>query len=241
MPGLLDYLPNADALTSLGPEDLGMILLELMQKVRGPNFGRSDLEMALWNTNSPGYPISKKRAVLTAVAEAWQWLESEGFVMADPDQPNGFFCLTRKGAALKSTSDVEAYRHGNLLPESLVHPKIAAKVRPMFLRGDYDVAVVQAFKHVEVTVRQAAGLSDDMTGQRLMRTAFHPETGSLTDTETPQAERQALMELFSGAFGHARNPPSHRDIVIARADAARLIGLASYLLELVEDRLLLRR
>jgi hypothetical protein len=40
MPGLQDYLPIADALTSLSPEDLGMIILELVQKARGPNFGR---------------------------------------------------------------------------------------------------------------------------------------------------------------------------------------------------------
>ena len=232
---LLDYLPNADALTSLGPEDLGMILLELMQKVRGPNFGRSDLEMALWNANSLGYPISKKRDVIRAVAEAWQWLESEGLVMADPDQPNGFFCLTRKGAALKSTSDVETYRHGNILPEGLLHPKLVSKVRPMFLRGDYDVAVVQAFRQVEIAVRDAAQLSDDLVGQKLMRAAYNPESGPLTDMNTPAGERQAVMELFSGAIGHGRNPPSHRDVVIARADAARLIGLASYLLQLVDD------
>jgi uncharacterized protein (TIGR02391 family) len=176
-----------------------------------------------------------------AIAEAWQWLESEGLVMADPDQPNGFFCLTRKGAALKSTSDIEAYRHGNILPEGLLHPKLVAKVRPMFLRGDYDVAVIQAFKLVEISVREAAQLPDDWVGQKLMREAYKPDSGALTDMNTPAGERQAVMELFSGAIGHGRNPPSHRDVVIARVDAARLIGLASYLLELVDGWHLLRR
>ena len=38
---------------------------------------------------------------------------------------------------------------------------------------------------------------NDLTGQKLMRSAFHPETGPLTDAK-------ALMELFSGAFGHAQ-------------------------------------
>jgi Protein of unknown function (Hypoth_ymh) len=41
------------------------------------------------------------------------------------------------------------------------------------------------------------------------------------------------MELFSGAFGHARNPLSHRDVAIERVNAAQLIGLASYLLSLL--------
>ncbi len=233
MAGLIDYLPDADALIALGPEDLGIMLLELMQQLRGRNFGRSDFEMPLWNANSPGYPISKKRAVLNAVAEAWQWLEHVGLVIADPDQPNGFFCLTRKGQGLKSISDIEAYRYGNLLPEGVLHPTLIGKVRPMFVSGDYDVAVVQAFKQVEVAVRNAASLPNDLTGQKLMRSAFHPETGPLTDAKAPSGERQALMELFSGAFGHARNPLSHREIAIERATAARLIALASYLLSLL--------
>ena len=113
-----------------------MMLLGLMQQRRGQNFGRSDFEMPLWNANSPGYPISKKRAVRSSIAEAWQWLENEGLVIADPEQPNGFFCLTRKGATLKSDSDVEAYRYGNLLPEAVLHPnwKGAAHVSPRRLR-----------------------------------------------------------------------------------------------------------
>ena len=41
MPGLLDYLPDADALLALSPEDLGMMLRELMQQQRG---SRSDFE-----------------------------------------------------------------------------------------------------------------------------------------------------------------------------------------------------
>jgi uncharacterized protein (TIGR02391 family) len=157
------------------------------------------------------------------------------------DQPNGWFCLTPKGASITSQADVDAYQHGNLLPEGVMHPKTVAKVRPMFLRGDYDVAVVQAFKQVEVEVRDATGLPNELVGLKLMRTAYNPESGPLTDMNTPAGERQAVMELFSGAIGHGRNPPSHRDVVIARADAARLIGLASYLLELVDDWRLLKR
>jgi hypothetical protein len=56
----------------------------------------------------------------------------------------------------------------------------------------------------------------------------------MTDKHAPAGERQALSDLFAGAFGHARNPLSHRDVAISRVDAARLIGLASYLLSLVD-------
>ena len=241
MPGLLEYLPDADSLMSLSAEDLGMILLTLIQKQRALRFTPTDFEQPIWNAHTPGYPHAKRIGVNRTFAEAWQWLQNDGLIMIDLDQPNGWFCLTRKGASLTSEADVDAYRHGNLLPEGLVHPKIVAKVRPMLLRGDYDVAVVQAFRQVEIAVRAAAGLSDELVGQKLMRTAYNPESGPLTDMNTPAGERQAVMELFSGAIGHGRNPPSHRDVVIARVDAARLIGLASYLLELVDDWHLLRR
>jgi hypothetical protein len=198
-----------------------MILLDLAQGHQGERFTISDFEMPLWNANVPTYPYHKKVAVNRAIAEAWQWLQNEGLIMIDLDQPNGWFCLTRKGASLKTQADIEAYRHGNVLPEGLMYPKLVGKVRPMFLRGDYDVAVIQAFKYVEVAVRTATKLPEDMVGQKLMRAAF-------------QAERQAVMELFSGAMGHGRNPPSHRDVVIKRETAAQLIGLASYLLFLVD-------
>src|SRR5208282_3359861 len=122
MPGLIEYLPNADSLLALGAEDLGMILLQLLQTERG-NFTRSNLEVPLWNANSPGYTQQKRIQVARALAEAWQWLQNEGLMMTAPDQSNDWFCLTRKGMRLRSTVDIEAYRQGNILPVGLLHPR----------------------------------------------------------------------------------------------------------------------
>ncbi|MGY4294614.1 hypothetical protein ACVWXN_002709 [Bradyrhizobium sp. i1.4.4] len=66
-----------------------------------------------------------------------------------------------------------------------------------------------------------------------MREAFNPDKGLLRDKVAPASERHALMELFTGAFGLARNPLSHRDVAISRVEAAQLIALASYLLTVV--------
>jgi len=236
MPGLMGYLPDADSLLALGPEDLGLILLDLAQKERGPRVTLSNLEMPLWNANSPAYPQHQRMPVGRCIAEAWQWLQNEGLLMPDLDQPNGWFCLTRKGAALKNTVDIDAYRHGNILPVGLLHPKIAEKVRPMFMRGDYDVAVFQAFKEVEVAVRAEAGFSNSEIGRKLMQAAFNPDNGPLTDKKADRGECVGIMELFSGAIGHCKNPPSHREVGIERQSAAQLIGFASHLLTQV-DRL----
>ena len=176
MPSLIDFVRDADSLAALAPEDLGMIVLQLVQNERG-NFTLSNIEMPVWNANSPGYPQHKRMQVILALGEAWQWLENEGLLMAAPDQPNGWYRLTRKGMRLKNPADRDVYKQGNVLPLGLLHPKLGEKVRPMFLRGDYDVAVFQAFKEVEVAVRGAAKLSNSDIGRKLMQTAFNPDNG----------------------------------------------------------------
>lgn len=234
MPTLIDYVPDADSFVALQPEDLGMILLQMIQRERGPRVTPSNFEMPVWNANSPSYPHHKREAVGRAFAEAWQWLQNEGLLMIDMDQPNGWFCLTRKGRKLDTPEAIAAYRHGNLLPVGLLHPRLAEKVRPMFLRGDYDVAVFQAFKEVEVAVRKATRSSDSSIGVKLMRDAFRPNGGILTDKDADPGEQVALMELFTGAIGHCKNPTSHRNVEMERVSAAQLIVLASNLLSHVE-------
>ena len=105
----------------------------------------------------------------------------------------------------------------------------------MFLRGDYAIAVLQAFIEVEIAVRKEAKLPDDLVGVKLMRAAFHPENGPLGDRKSVFAEREALMHLYSGAIGHCKNPPSHRDVSVNCLTAARLIALASHLLSELES------
>jgi uncharacterized protein (TIGR02391 family) len=234
MPGLMDFAPTADALLEMSTEDLGMILLQLAKDQRNPNVTLSTIEMPIWNANSKAYPISKRVEVGRAIAEAWQWLQTEGLLIVSPDQPNGYFCITRKGAGIKNPADAETYLHGNLLPPGAMHPKLAEKIRPMFLRGDYTIAVQQSFIEVEIAVREAAGMTNDDLGVTMMRDAFNPQNGKLADPQATGGERVAMMELFAGAIGHCKNPPSHRRVDTARVSSAQLIGLASHLLSVVE-------
>jgi hypothetical protein len=71
-----------------------------------------------------------------------------------------------------------------------------------------------------------------------MREAFHPDRGKLTDKTDVTAEREALAALFAGAMGYCKNPGSHRDVKLDRQNAARLIIFASYLLDILLDRLM---
>lgn len=239
MPKLAEVLPDLNNLLSMAPEDLGVVLLKLAASNRSVNFTTSEWGMSVLSAHQP-MDMNKRRAVHRAIEEAMQWLRNEGLVMKDPEQPNGYFCLTRKSEALRETGDFESYRKANLLPVSILHPKLAKKVRPMYLRGDYDVAVFQAFKEVEVSVRGGGGFPVALVGVALMREAFHPEKGPLTDGGAVYSEREAMMHLFASAIGHAKNPPSHRNVEYEHVSAAQLIGFASYLLGQVEALVVLR-
>ena len=74
------------------------------------------------------------------------------------------------------------------------------------MRGDYEVAVFQAFKEVEMAVRATAKLPAEVVGVSLMRRAFYPENGPLANFKTIPSEREALIYLFAGAMGHPKNP-----------------------------------
>jgi hypothetical protein len=59
-----------------------------------------------------------------------------------------------------------------LLPRKQLHPVIAEKVYPAFLHGKYDTAIFEAFREIEIAVRQGGGLPHDLVGEKLMRAAF---------------------------------------------------------------------
>jgi hypothetical protein len=101
------------------------------------------------------------------------------------------YVLTRKGKSIKTQADIEAYRLGNILPIGLLDATLAERVRPMFMRGDYDLAVLQAFKTVEMAVRKAADLTDSDIGRKLMQAAFRPEDGLLITPGPIKGSRSA--------------------------------------------------
>jgi uncharacterized protein (TIGR02391 family) len=122
-------------------------------------------------------------------------------------------------------------------PTATLHPSIASKVRAALKRGDLGDAVFNSFKVVEEAVREAGGYSPADIGKDLMRKAFDPEKGKLTDSTQPKAEREARAHLFAGAIGAYKNPHSHRTVnLTAPREAEEQVLLASHLLGIVDTR-----
>ena len=238
---LCDILPDVADLMRLKPEELaGPVLETLHFQAALSSFGLvqglDGYLVTIFALRAEQYSVESRREVERAITEAWFWLRHQGFLAPDVHNP-GYEFITRRGQAHKTQQQLASYRKGLALPWELVHHSIRDKVWSTFLRGDHDTAIFQAFKEVEVAVRMACCFADDLVGVHLMRKAFAPKGGPLSDQSALPAEQEALMHLFAGSIGSYKNPHSHRHVGVPSGDvAAEMIILASHLLTIVGSR-----
>jgi uncharacterized protein (TIGR02391 family) len=232
---LEELLARPDDLLALEPEELAGPLLQSLIAATD-RADRQQLHLGNFMNNVAQRRPPTPEAVLRALTEAWTWLEREGLIARDPLQMADWFFVTRRGLRLRGAADFTAYRFANRLPKGHLHPVIAKRVWATFLREDYETAVLQAFREVEIAVRAAANLRAEDIGVDLMRAAFGAG-GRLTDATSPKAEREALAHIFAGAIGFYRNPLGHRAVNLNDPDeAAEIITFASHLLRIVDQR-----
>jgi len=229
---IYSIIPNPEELLKLDFEDVAAVILESLNSIEHLQLNRNDFAM---QRTVQEYPPAYYERLLKALMTGWGYLEREGLIAEMPTK-TGWYFITDKGKTIRSREDLNAYRSSRMLPKYLLHPIIARKVETAFQNAEYDTAVFQALREVEVAVRNASGFSPTDISAALMRKAFDPKTGPMRDDTATDMEKLAISEMFAGLVGAYKSPRSHRHVVLDAVEAAEIIVFASHLLKIVDAR-----
>ncbi len=108
--------------------------------------------------------------------------------------------------------------------------------RQLFLDGHYALAVEEAYKCLNNTVKTRSGLDSD--GADLMRTALSPKKPVLAlnplKTRSQQDQQLGYMEVLAGCMTGIRNPRAHEHRYLDQPSVAlELIVFANHLMRLI--------
>ena len=229
-----EIFPDFEIAKTLEPEELAIFLLKLID-ARGRSIHRNTMIMGIDHEMNAYTGDQQDLVFLRKSSEAWCWLENEILLAPAPgNSVADWFYVTDKGKRILADQDFTKYRSSKLLQSEGLDVAIIQKVKPLFIRGDYDLAIFAAFREVEERVRKKGGYTPTDLGTDLMRKSFNPNGGRLINTSLPAPEQEAQAHLFAGAIGLFKNPASHR--VVDYNDpkqAADIIHFANLLLKIV--------
>jgi hypothetical protein len=153
----LDEFPPIENAMEMEPEELAPFVLKFLStKEKTGEMNRYNFTLGT-NPELAKYAGGYLNEFCKRLTEAWIWLEKEMFLAPKPGARGDWVFITRKGKRVLESQDFNTYQKSYLLPSENLDPLLVRKVKPAFIRGDYDTAVFQAFKEVEVRVWQDEG------------------------------------------------------------------------------------
>jgi hypothetical protein len=229
MPNLKDCLssliPDPKVVLSLPVEKIGLTVLTGLNSM--PIENRFTFQEVA-NT-ADHYKPEFRDAIKKKILEAMNFLETDGLIV--PAEHNGatWKTVSTKGRKVNNREDIDNYNSSRILPKEFIESSLLKEIWPDFLAGNYDSAISQAFRHVEIRLREKLS-SKGRNAEELIMEAF---ARGLIDPGMDEAEKVALYKLFSGANGYLRNSTTHRVMDYKAQEAVEVILLANHLLKII--------
>jgi uncharacterized protein (TIGR02391 family) len=236
-----EHFPNFEDIENSRPDDLGAEIVLELQTREGHFFSPSNFPREL----ASRYKSDRMSTEFgSAVHEAMAWARRELLLIADPSAeiPSDALILSRRGRIF-TRGEIARLRLERILPDLLLHERIRQVCIDIFNTGHHQAAVFEAFRILEVAIREAAGFGQHEHGEAMINNAFNEKTGGpLVDATLPESEQRAMRFLMIGSNGLFRNPRGHRDVELDDPkEAAELLIVASHLLRMVESRAAARK
>ncbi|ANY78238.1 hypothetical protein BB934_08325 [Microvirga ossetica] len=168
---ILDRFPTLEDLLQAQPEDLGaelVLYLQILER-NGSLYedGLPDRILELYGARTQRPP-----GLVLIVSEALAWARRSLLVVRDMSQSShGFIALSREGRAF-TRGTLDRMRLREILPDILLHPAIRQTCLDIFNAGHYEAAVFEAFKQLEIAIRDAARLGAHEHGRPMVTAAF---------------------------------------------------------------------
>jgi uncharacterized protein (TIGR02391 family) len=238
---LIAQYPSAEQLLAAPDLEVERVLLrhiiEYCADGMHPMVTRDSISNGLFDATGYSYSIQARSDVQRVIGRAWKALEDTGFIEEpDPDNgKNGYRVPSPKGRSARAATDYIGLRMRSKFTRDMFHPALPDAAWNAFTVGDYDLAIFETFKSVEVAVRTKGGFTSMDFGADLMKKAFDPDSGPLRDKAAPRPRRKARCDLFTGAFGEIRNPKGHNDPTITDAVVAAEELMAAGVLRRIVD------
>jgi uncharacterized protein (TIGR02391 family) len=245
---LLKQFPDPAMLSRLTREELAQsVLAAMQQRCKDPIGGMANRDGSVAElfsvSNQWGRTVMLEHQLKKSLAKelqvAFNLLEEWGFAEAAEglNGKNGFMELTPEGRNAVSTINVESVMQRSHLVDSMLHRLLRESVASDFRGGRFNDSIFGAFKVLEMEIQTAACLTQTEHGSELLRRAFNPENGPLTDMTEKRSHRESLQKLFEGAFGRFRNVDAHGNRTFSDAfEPMQELMFVSRLLAIVDSR-----